>query len=124
MLEVTHEGTSTVKKSKLKMLTTKFEDLKMEEDEQFIDFYTRLQDLVNSKVGLGDPLKLEAIVRKILRSLPERFRPKVTTIEESKDIDTLVVEELVGYLQTFKITLRPSAKKKGVTLKVEELLNP
>ena len=48
----------------------------MEEDEQFIDFYTKLQDLVNSKAGLEDPLKSEAIVRKILRSLPGRFRSK------------------------------------------------
>lgn len=61
------------------------------------------------------------IVRKILKLLPERFRPKVTTIEESKDIDTLIVEELVGSLHTFEITLKPNIKKKGVTLKAEEL---
>lgn len=121
LLEVTHEGTSAVKKSKLQMLTTRFEELKMEEDKQFIEFYTKLQDLVNSKSSLGDPLKSEAIVRKIFRLLLERFRSKVTAIEENKDIDKLVVEELVGSLQTFEMTLRPSAKKKGVTLKVEEL---
>lgn len=42
LLEVTHEGTSVVKKSKLQMLTTKFKELRMEEDEQFIDIYTKL----------------------------------------------------------------------------------
>lgn len=42
LLQVTHEGTNAVKKSKLQMFTTKFEELKMEEDEQFIDFYTKL----------------------------------------------------------------------------------
>lgn len=36
------------------MLTTKSEELRMKEDEQFIDFYTKLQDLVNFKAGLGD----------------------------------------------------------------------
>lgn len=123
LLEVTHEGTSKVKKSKLQMLTTKFKELRMEQDEQFIAFYTKLQDLVNSKDSLGDPLKLEAIVKKILSSLLERFRQKVTPIEERKDIDKLVVEELIGSLQTFEMTLRPSAKKKGITLKVEELTN-
>lgn len=106
------------------MQTTKFEKLRMKEDGQFIDFYTKLQDLVSSKLGLGDPLKSEAVVKKILRSLPERFRPKVTTIKESKYIDKLVVEELVGFLQTFEMTLRPSATKKGVALKVEELSSP
>lgn len=106
------------------MLTIKFEELRMEEDEQFIDFYTKLQDLVNYKAGLRDPLKSEAIVRKILRLLPKRFRSKVTAIEESKDIDKLVVEELIGTLQTFDMTLRLSAKKKGIALKVNKLTSP
>lgn len=82
LLEVTHEGTSTVKKSKLQILTTKFKEHRMDEDEQFINFYIKLRDLVNSKANLGDPLKPEAIVRKILRSLSERFRLKVTAIKE------------------------------------------
>lgn len=52
-----------VKKLKLQMLTTKFKEVRMEEDKHFINFYTKLQDLVNSKASLGDPLKSEAIVR-------------------------------------------------------------
>lgn len=76
------------------MLTTKFEELRMEEDEQFIYFYTKLQDIVNSRAALGIALSSEIIVRKILRYLPERFRSKVTVIEEVKDNDTIVVQEL------------------------------
>lgn len=110
--KVTHEGTNVVKKSKFQMLTTKFKELKMEEDEKFINFYTRLQDLVNSKAGLRDPLKSEAIVRKILRLLLERFKSKVTAIEDIKDINTLIVEELVGSLRTSKMTLKTSAKRR------------
>lgn len=79
---------------------------------------------MKSKADLRDPLKSELIVRKILRSFAERFRSKVTAIKESKDIDKLVVEELVGSLQTFKMTLRPNTKKKGIDLKVEELTSP
>lgn len=48
------------------MLTTKFEEIRMEEDEQFIDFYTKLKDLMNSKAGLGDPLKSKVIVERYL----------------------------------------------------------
>lgn len=117
LLEVTHEGTCVVKKSKLQILTTKFEELKMEEDKQSINFYSKLQDLVNSRAGLGNPLKPNVI--KSLNHL-ERFRPKVTTIEESKDIDTLIIE-LVGSLQSFEMTFKPNIKNKRVTLKVEEL---
>ena len=38
------------------------------------------------------------IVRKILRSLTENFRSKVTVITESKDVDFIPVNELVRSL--------------------------
>lgn len=50
------------------------------------------------------------IIRKILKSLPERFRPNVTTIEEGKDINTLIMEELVGSLQTSEMTFKTNVK--------------
>lgn len=106
LLEVTHMGTSAVKKSKLQMLTTKFKELRIEEDEQFIDFYSKLQDIVNGKARLGKPIELADIVRKILSSLSERFRTKVTAIEESKYIDTIMIEELIGSLLTFEMTFK------------------
>ena len=42
------------------------------------------------------------MVRNILRSLTKDFRPKVTTIIESKDVDTICVDELVESLQTYE----------------------
>lgn len=54
LLQVTHEGTNVIKKSKLQMLTTKFAELRMEDDEKFIDFYTKLQDIVNYRAALGN----------------------------------------------------------------------
>ena len=50
------------------------------------------------------------VVRKILRSLSARFRPKVTAIKESKDIDSMRVDELVGSIQTYELTLLKSLK--------------
>lgn len=79
---------------------------------------------MNSKVSLEYSFKLDTVVRKILRSFPKIFRPKVTSIEEKKkDIDILIVEELVGSLQTFEMTLKPNVKKKGFALKIEESPN-
>ncbi|XP_022873537.1 uncharacterized protein LOC111392418 [Olea europaea var. sylvestris] len=71
------------------MLATRFEELRMRDDEMFDVFYASLNDIVNSSFNLGKKIPEPKIVRKILRSLPERFRPKVTAIEESKDIDTI-----------------------------------
>ena len=87
ILQTTYEGNKAVKDSKLQRLTTSFEEIKMEEDEAFDEFYAKLKDIVNSAFNLGETILKPKIVRKVLRSLPERFHAKITTIEESKDFD-------------------------------------
>ena len=74
----------------LQRLTTSFKEIKIEEDETFDEFYAKLKDIVNSAFNLGDHIPEPKIVRKVLRSLPERFHAKITAIEESKEIDTIL----------------------------------
>jgi len=83
------------------MLNSKFKDIKMLEDETFGEFYTKISDLRNSMVSLTKQILDVKLIRKILRSFPECFRSKVTTIEESKDLEEMKIEELVGSLQTY-----------------------
>ena len=98
ILETTYEGTKKVKDTQLQMLTTHFEELKMSEDESFDSFYSKLNEVVVKKFNLGEKTEDSKILRKILRSLPESFRAKVTTIEESKDLDDIKVQGMVGSL--------------------------
>ena len=70
----------------------------MEEDESFDEFYAKLKDIVNSVFNLGETIPEPKIVRKVLRSLPERFHAKITNIKESKGIDKIPLTELVGNL--------------------------
>ena len=98
ILQTTYEGTKAVKDLKLQRLTTSFEEIKMEEDESFDEFYAKFKDIVNSAFNLGEIIPELKIVRKVLRSLPERFHAKITAIEESKDIDKIPLTELVGNL--------------------------
>jgi hypothetical protein len=63
------------------MLISKFEEIKMLQDETFGEFYTKISDLRNSMVSLWKQISDVKLIRKILRSLLERFRIKVTTIE-------------------------------------------
>ena len=88
----------------------------------FIEFYAKLKDIVNSAFNLGETIPESKIVRKVLRSLLERFHAKITTIEESKDIDKIPLTELVGNLQTYKLGLTrigKSSKGKSMVLKVK-----
>ena len=64
-----------------------FKEIKIEEDESFAEFYVNMKDIVNSAFNLGETIPKPKIVRKVFRSLPERFHAKITAIEESKDID-------------------------------------
>ena len=52
ILQTTYEGTKAVKDSKLQRLTTSFEEIKMEDDESFDEFYAKLKDIVNSAFNL------------------------------------------------------------------------
>jgi len=82
-----YEGTKVVKDSKFQNLTTSIEKINMEKDESFDEFYAKLKNIMNSAFDLGETIPEPQIVRKVLRSLSERFHAKITTIEESKDID-------------------------------------
>jgi hypothetical protein len=116
ILETTYEGTKLVKSAKLQMLISKFEEIKMLEEETFGEFYSKMSDLRNSMVSLGKPVSDVKLIRKILRSLPEHFRIKVTTIEDSKDLEEMKIEELVGSLQTYELSLPPVKKLKTIAL--------
>ena len=48
----------------------------MEEDESIDEFYAKLKDIMNSTFNLGETIHKLKIVRKMLRSLPERFHVK------------------------------------------------
>ena len=52
-METTYEGTTKVKDTKLQILTTRFEELKMSEDESFDSFYGKLNEVVIGKFNLG-----------------------------------------------------------------------
>jgi len=71
-------------------------------------------------VSLGKPISDVKLIRKIVRSLPEHFRIKVTTIEESKDLEEMKIEELVGSLQTYELSLPPVKKLKTIALKASK----
>ena len=122
ILQTTYEGTKAIKDSKFQRLTTSFEEIKMEEDESFDEFYSKLKDIVNSVFNLGETIPEPKIVRKVLRFLPERFHAKITAIEESKAIVKIPLTELVGNLQTYELGLSrigKSGKGKSMTLKAK-----
>ena len=120
IFQTTYERTKVVKDSKLQRLTTSFEEIKMEEDESFDEFYAKLKDIVNSAFNFWETIPELKIIRKVLRSILERFHAKIIAIMESNDIDKILLTELVDNLQTYELGLTrigKSSKGKSMTLR-------
>ncbi|GAV79890.1 zf-CCHC domain-containing protein/UBN2 domain-containing protein, partial [Cephalotus follicularis] len=96
LLILTHEGTEKVKNAKLAILNRDYELFKMQPNESIKNLYNRLLDITNGLLGLGKVFGQDELVRKLLGCLNNEWEPKVTTIEESKDLKTMEIEELLG----------------------------
>ena len=77
----------------------------MSDDESFDRFYVKLNDIVNSAFNSDEVYDQPKIVKKILRSLIEDFRPKVIAITERKDVDSIPIDEFIGSLQSYEFDL-------------------
>ena len=99
-----------------------FKEIKMEENELFDEFYAKLKDTVNLDFNIEETISEPKVVKNVLRSLPERFHAKIIAIEESKDIDSIPLTELVGNLRTYELGLTrfgKGSKNKSMTLKAK-----
>ena len=89
----------------------------MLEEESLSDFYTKLCDIANKSFALSKKILEFVLVRKIIRSLSVKFQPKTTAIEESKNLDTIKMEELMGSLCASKMNLKQRKKEKTIAFK-------
>ena len=94
-----------VKDAKLQTYRLKFEQLKMNEDETISKYFLRVEELMNAMKGLGENIKETPLVQNILRSLPDKFNPKVSAIEEMDDLKTLSIDQLLGTLTAYEMRI-------------------
>ncbi|XP_061349651.1 uncharacterized protein LOC133294903 [Gastrolobium bilobum] len=124
VLEVTHEGTSEVKVSKILGLTREFELFEMNDGETIQNMQKRLTHIVTHLDALGASYNNLQMVTKVLRSLNRDWQPKVTAICESKDLKSMSIATLFGKLQEHelelaRLTLKEEAKKKSKGLAMQ-----
>ena len=93
------KGVDRVKKVRLQALRGEFEASRMTEGETISDYYSRLIAIVNQMKRNGEKLDDVRVMEKILRSLTHNFEHVVTVIEESKNLETISTEELLGSLR-------------------------
>src|SRR3984957_19829913 len=79
--------------------------MKMKEDETVGKCFLRVEEMVNAMKSLGETIEEPSLVQKILRSLPDRFNPKVSAIEELNDLKALEFDQLLGTLTAYEMRI-------------------
>ena len=74
----------------------------MNDDEDIAAFILRVDKLVNTIRGLGEEVDESIVVRKILRTLLERFNPNISALEERTDLNIVTVDQLYGTLVSYE----------------------
>ncbi|XP_073219731.1 uncharacterized protein [Cicer arietinum] len=104
-LVMTYEGNKQVQGANVNHLVRKYELLKMEEDQDIEIIFSKFQTLILGLKVLEKNYTIVDHAKKILRSLPSKWRPKITIIQEAKDFNTLKLEELISSLKSHEIEL-------------------
>ncbi|KAK4386674.1 Retrovirus-related Pol polyprotein from transposon TNT 1-94 [Sesamum angolense] len=102
ILQKEYQGSAKVRIIKIQTLRRDFENMKMKDSERIDEYYTKVHELVNQLKAYGEDIPEKRVVEKLLISVTEKYDPIVTTIEETKDITTLTVTELVGSLEAYE----------------------
>ena len=105
-LQVTHEGTTKVKQTKISILQNQFSSFQMKQNESIVDMYSRFQTIQHDLMALGVEFTNFDLISRILNSLTPEWERKVLAIEEANDLSTLLVEELIGNLMSYEANLQ------------------
>ena len=97
-LQLTHEGTTDLKRSRVNTLTHEYELFRMNPNENIYSMQKRFTHIVNHLASLGKIFPNEDLINKILRFLSREWQPKVTAISESKDLSSMSLATLFGKL--------------------------
>ena len=111
ILQEEFKGSVKVRASKLQDLRKDFENVRMKENETMQEFSDRYTELVNQMKIYGEEIENKKLIEKVLGFLPEKFDPIVSVIEETKDLDTLTLQDLMGSLKSFERKLIRRSEK-------------
>ncbi|GJR71792.1 hypothetical protein Tco_0084157 [Tanacetum coccineum] len=130
-LIATHQGNKQVKDNKIYLFVQKYKEFTITNVETINCAFSRFNTIINSIKALDESFSSRNHVRKFLRALSSKWRPKVTAIEESKDLSKLSLDELVGNLKVYEVVLEKDLeiannkkeKYKSLALKARQVLS-
>nr|GEU68595.1 retrovirus-related Pol polyprotein from transposon TNT 1-94 [Tanacetum cinerariifolium] len=126
-LLITHQGNSQVKDNKIDLLVQQYKQFVISEDGSIGSAFARFNNIITSLKALDKGYSSKNYVRKFLRALHPKWRAKVMAIEESKDLTSLSLDELMGNLKVHKMIMRKDSEivkakveRKSIVLKAKK----
>ncbi|GJU51243.1 hypothetical protein Tco_1220798 [Tanacetum coccineum] len=101
---------SQVKDNKIDLLVQQYEQFTIPEDEYIDNLFARFNTIITSLKALDEGYFSKNYVRKFLRALHPKWRAKVTTIEESKDLTSLSLDELIDNLKVHEVIIKKDSE--------------
>jgi len=74
----------------------------MKESETIKGYYSRIKEIINQMRAYGETILDKKIVEKILISILQKYDAIATAIEQTKDLATLSVTQLIGSLEAYE----------------------
>ncbi|GKA99471.1 hypothetical protein Tco_0827465 [Tanacetum coccineum] len=99
-----------VKDNKIDLLVQQYEQLLISEDESIDSAFARFNIIITSLKALDEGYSSKNYVRKFLKALHPKWRAKVTVIEESKDLTSLSLDELIGNLKVYEMIIKKDSE--------------
>ncbi|XP_073126817.1 uncharacterized protein [Henckelia pumila] len=113
------EGSKSVKRTKITLLNSKFENLIMDETETIAEYDHRLRQFATEAYYLGASIANEALMNKVLRSLAEKFNGKIWALKEVKDTSKMKLTDLISTLKIFELNSSTQKKDKGKSIALQ-----
>ncbi|GJZ23661.1 zf-CCHC domain-containing protein [Tanacetum coccineum] len=103
---ITHQGNSQVKDNKIDLLVQQYEQFIISKDESIDSAFAIFNTIITSLKALDKSYCSKNYVRKFLMALHPKWRAKVTAIEESKDLTSLSLDELIRNLKVHEVIIK------------------
>nr|GEV24455.1 copia protein [Tanacetum cinerariifolium] len=104
------QGNSQVKDNKIDLLVQQYEQFIIFEDESIDSAFARFNTIITSLKSLDEGYSSKNYVRKFLRALHPKWRAKVMTIEESKELTSLSLDELIRNIKVYEMNIKKDFK--------------
>ena len=102
-----HEGTESVKESKLDVLQSQLDKFKMKDGEGVAEMYSRLALITNEITGLGsEEMTDRFIIKKILRALDGKYDTVCTLSQIMPNYKGLKPMEVIGRIVAHEMSLK------------------